>query len=87
MVDNMGRVVVSSNRLECHFGLTPGGCTDHPGVWQHMTEFFTQVVTRYRSAPNLRGLGCLERAAMECSGRRSRVLLPEHPRFIPPLAG
>ena len=33
MVDNMGNEVVSSNRGEIHFGLTPGGCFDHPGVW------------------------------------------------------
>ena len=29
MVDHLGRTVVSSLRGECHFGLTPGGCTDH----------------------------------------------------------
>jgi beta-galactosidase len=55
MVDNMGHTVVSSNRRECHFGLTPGGCTDHPEIWQRMEQFFSQVVTRYRSAPHLRG--------------------------------
>ncbi len=55
MVDHMGHRVVSSNRCECHFGITPGGCTDNPGVWEHMRRFFTEVVSRYRSAPNLRG--------------------------------
>ena len=55
MVDHMGHKVISSNRHECHFGLTPGGCTDKPGVWEHMKHFFTEVVSRYRSAPNLRG--------------------------------
>jgi len=55
MVDNMGNEVVSSNRGEIHFGLTPGGCTDHPGVWARMSTFLEQVVTRYRAAPNLRG--------------------------------
>lgn len=55
MVDFMGRKVVSSNREECHFGLTPGGCTDHPGVWDRMQAFLKEVVTRYRNAPNLRG--------------------------------
>jgi beta-galactosidase len=55
MVDNMGHTVISSNRRECHFGLTPGGCTDHPAVWEKMREFFSQLVTRYRSAPQLRG--------------------------------
>ncbi len=55
MVDHMGRTVISSNRCECHFGITPGGCTDHPGVWARMEEFFRQVVTRYRGAACLRG--------------------------------
>jgi beta-galactosidase len=55
MIDNEGKKVVSSNRGEIHFGLTPGGCFDHPGVWDHMRRFLRQVVTRYRSADNLRG--------------------------------
>jgi beta-galactosidase len=55
MIDHMGRKVVSSNRGECHFGMTPGGCTDHPGVWERMQRFLTAVVTRYRSAEHLRG--------------------------------
>lgn len=55
MIDHMGHVVISSNRGEGHFGLTPGGCTDHPGVWDRMAGFLEQVVTRYRSAPNLVG--------------------------------
>ena len=55
MVDNMGHKVVSSNRREIHFGLTPGGCFDHPGVWTRMQGFLEQVVTRYRSAANLSG--------------------------------
>ncbi|MBN1640878.1 MAG: beta-galactosidase [Anaerolineae bacterium] len=55
MIDNMGHKVISSNRGEIHFGLTPGGCTDHPGVWARMRGFLEQVVTRYRAAPNLRG--------------------------------
>ena len=55
MIDHMGRQVISSNRRECHFGLTPGGCTDHPGVWQRMARFLTATTERYRSAANLRG--------------------------------
>jgi len=55
MVDHMGHTVISSNRNECHFGLTPGGCTDHPGVWAGMERFLRQAVTRYRTAPHLRG--------------------------------
>ena len=55
MVDHMGHKVISSNRCECNFGITPGGCTDNPGVWERMKHFFTEVVSRYRQAPNLRG--------------------------------
>jgi len=55
MVDHMGHKVISSNRAECHFGITPGGCTDHPGVWERMARFLTELVTRYRGAANLRG--------------------------------
>ena len=55
LIDHMGRKVISSNRDECNFGLTPGSCTDHPGVWDRMKNFLTEVVTRYRSMPNLRG--------------------------------
>ncbi len=55
MVDHMGHRVISSNRVECHYGLTPGGCTDHPGVWERMAGFLEEVVTRYRSAPNIAG--------------------------------
>ncbi len=55
MVDNFGHKVVSSNRGECHFGLTPGGCIDHPGVWERMKGFLSAVVEQYRGASNLAG--------------------------------
>ena len=55
MVDNTGNTVVSSNRTECHFGLTPGGCIDHPGVWARMKLFLRETVSRYRKAANLAG--------------------------------
>ena len=55
MIDHMGRRVVSSTRGECHFGITPGGCTDHPRVWERMERFLGQVATRYRSIPHVRG--------------------------------
>ncbi len=55
MITNMGHKVVSSNRGECHFGLTPGGCTDHPGVWERMSAFIEAVGKQYASAPNLVG--------------------------------
>ena len=55
MVTNMGNKVISSNRGECHFGITPGGCFDHPGVWERMKNFLIHVVTRYRSAGHIFG--------------------------------
>ncbi len=55
MVTSTGQKVVSGNRVECHYGLTPGGCFDHPGVWDRMGQFLSTVVTRYRSASNLLG--------------------------------
>jgi beta-galactosidase len=55
MIDHMGHKVISTHRNECHFGITPGGCTDNPGVWSRMKQFLIQVTTRYRSAPNLKG--------------------------------
>ncbi len=55
MVDNFGHKVISSNRGEVHFGLTPGGCFDHPGVWERMEQFLTATATHYRAASNLFG--------------------------------
>lgn len=55
MIDHMGQPVVSSNRCEVHQGLTPGGCFDHPGVWERMTRFLTETVCRYRSCRCLAG--------------------------------
>jgi len=55
MIDHMGRPVVSSNRGECHFGLTPGGCFDHTGVWSRMRQFLAETAGRYRDAPALQG--------------------------------
>lgn len=55
MVTNMGIKVVSSNRGECHFGLTPGGCTDHPGVWTRMRAFLEAVGRRYAPIQHLAG--------------------------------
>lgn len=55
MIDNMGKKVVSSCRCECHFGITPGGCTDHPGVWNRMESFLKEVTSRYHKAPCIKG--------------------------------
>jgi len=58
MVNHLGQRIVSQNRAECHFGLTPGGCTDHPGVWERMAAFLDAVVMRYRDLPHIRGWDC-----------------------------
>jgi len=55
MFTNMGHKVVSSNRGETHFGLTPGGCTDHPEVWGRMKQFLEQTAAHYKDLPNLTG--------------------------------
>ncbi len=55
MVDHMGQKVVSSLRGECNFGLTPGGCTDHPGVWNRMKHFIQECGRHFKDAPNLHG--------------------------------
>ncbi len=55
MINHLGQTVVSSNRCEVHNGLTPGGCFDHPGVWERMSNFLTHVVTRYRNSPAIAG--------------------------------
>ena len=55
LVDNYGRKIISHNRAECHFGLTPGGCVDHPAVWEKMAAFISEVVKRYRNENHLVG--------------------------------
>ncbi|MFP4379053.1 MAG: beta-galactosidase [Candidatus Sumerlaeia bacterium] len=55
MVDHMGNKVVSSNRVECHFGLTPGGCTDHPEVWKRMADFLAACANQYKDADHVVG--------------------------------
>lgn len=55
MRNHLGQKVVSTNRNECHFGITPGGCFDNPAVWKRMQSFFRAVAGRYKNAPNLYG--------------------------------
>ena len=55
MLNHLGHKVVSTNRNECHFGITPGGCFDNPAVWERMQSFFRAVAGRYKDAPNLYG--------------------------------
>ncbi|SNR57270.1 beta-galactosidase [Actinomadura mexicana] len=53
MVDHMGHEVVSSLRRECNVGLTPGGCTDHPGVKELMGRFIGELTRRYAEQEHL----------------------------------
>lgn len=55
MIDHRGHPVVSSLREESNFGLTPGGCTENPAVWERMAEFIRQTTLRFRSVNNLAG--------------------------------
>jgi beta-galactosidase len=55
LVAHDGRKVPSVNRTEAHFGLTPGGCTDHPDVWRLMARFLETTVRRYSGARSLIG--------------------------------
>lgn len=55
LVNHRGEKVYSVNRGETHFGCTPGGCTDHPEVWERMAGFLEGVARRYTSASNLIG--------------------------------
>ena len=55
MINHLGHKVASTNRGECHYGLTPGGCTDHPGVWERMSRFLEACVNQYAGASNLHG--------------------------------
>ena len=38
LITNLGHKVISENRNECHNGLSPGGCFDHPEVWKRMSD-------------------------------------------------
>lgn len=55
MVNNSGHKIVSSNRVENHYGLTPGGCIDHPGVWKRMESFIRATAECFKDAPNVAG--------------------------------
>lgn len=55
MITNMGQKVVSTNRREIHFGITPGGCIDHPGVRDRMARFLVAAAERYSDVDHLVG--------------------------------
>ena len=55
MIDHRGNKVISTLRCECNFGLTPGGCTDHPGVWERMKRFLQETGRHYADCGELRG--------------------------------
>ncbi|HRR96642.1 MAG TPA: beta-galactosidase, partial [Candidatus Ratteibacteria bacterium] len=58
MIDHMGNNVISSLRIECNVGLTPGGCTDHPKVQELMENFLKTIAKRYAGVKNLIGWDC-----------------------------
>lgn len=53
MLNHLRHKEISANRDECHFGITPGGCFDHPEVWRRMQNFLRAVAGRYKDCPNL----------------------------------
>jgi beta-galactosidase len=55
LVDHRGWRVLSCNRRETHFGLSPGGCRDNDEVWKRMEAFLQATADRYRQAPPLLG--------------------------------
>lgn len=55
LITHTGRKCLPGGRIECHFGVVPGGCTDHPEVWRRMAGGIAKVVERYRGASHLRG--------------------------------
>ncbi len=55
MVTNMGVKVISTSRREVHFGLTPGGCFDHPGVQERMASFLETAASRYAGTEAVTG--------------------------------
>ncbi|HKJ86332.1 MAG TPA: beta-galactosidase [Spirochaetia bacterium] len=55
MVTNMGAKVISTNRREIHYGITPGGCIDNPGVAARMEEFLRTTAERYSGVPAVSG--------------------------------
>jgi beta-galactosidase len=58
LVDHLGRKVVSSQLAYMQFGLTPGGCTDHPEVRALSGAFIEEVARRYAGSPALRVWDC-----------------------------
>ncbi len=55
MITNMGAKVISTNRLEIQYGITPSGCLDHPGVAERMRAFLKTTAERYAGIPYVSG--------------------------------
>lgn len=53
LINHRGAPVVSTTRVECNAGVTPGGCTDHPQVRELMGRFLETTAERYSGAGNL----------------------------------
>lgn len=55
LVTNLGHKVISEHRNECHNGLTPGGCFDHPEVWKRMSGFLHETAVHFADRQNIAG--------------------------------
>lgn len=55
MIDHLGRPVPSCHRIESNQGLTPGGCTDHAGLWARMENFLRATAEHFRAHPAVVG--------------------------------
>jgi beta-galactosidase len=55
LITNLGHKVISEHRNECHNGLTPGGCFDHPEVWKRMSGFIQETAVHYKNRKNIAG--------------------------------
>lgn len=58
MVDHRGHRVPSATLSYSPLGLSPGGCTDHPGVREHAGRYLEELGKRYAGAAHLRMWDC-----------------------------
>ena len=86
MINHLGHQVISSNRAECNFGMTPGGCTDHPGVWEHMAAFLNVTVARYRGLSVLSGWDAWNELRWNVHSDGRVCFCVPHPLGLPSLA-
>ena len=76
LIDCEGHKVISVGRNEHHFGLTPGGCFDHPEIWARMKRFIQTVGRRYSGLDNLRGWDIWNELRWNINARRQVCYCP-----------